>query len=214
MSLPIIYINFPARESRSQFVATYFSDFLDKTVLDVGCFEAPLRDILKSASYTGIDMGGRPDIEVNLEKVSRLPFEDETYACVLCIDVLEHLDNLHMMFEELIRVSGRYIIISLPNCWSDARRPLDRGKGQFGHYGLPLSKPEDRHKWFFSFTEARAFFEGKAVEYDLSIEDMFLTEKPRNSIIRLVRKIRYPGDRYYNRYSRTLWARLRKQHVD
>lgn len=211
MTIQTIYINFPARESRSRFLAEHFNEYLIQSVLDVGCFEAPLRDILQSASYTGIDIGGRPDIVVNLEKIDNLPFAKGTFACVLCIDVLEHLDNFHTMFAELVRVSKKYLIISFPNCWSDGRRPLDRGKGRIGHYGLPLDKPADRHKWFFNYTEARAFVEGKAEEFSLSIEDMFLTEKPRNSIVRLLRKLRYPGDRYYNRYSRTLWVRLRKE---
>jgi len=211
MPLSIVYVNFPTRESRSNFVATRFNDYLKESVLDVGCFEAPLRDLLRSAAYTGIDVVGNPDITVNLESVDRLPFTDNEFTCVLCIDVLEHLDNLHTIFAELVRVSDKSIIVALPNCWCDARRPLERGKGHFGHYGLPLHKPDDRHKWFFSLTEAQQFIEGKAEELQLSIEDMFLTEKPRNKILRLLRKVRYPGDQYHNRYSRTLWVVLEKQ---
>lgn len=210
MSLPTVYINFPSREDRSRFVATRFKQFLDKTVLDVGCFEAPLRDILTSVTYTGIDMAGKPDHTVNLEEVERLPFDDNAFKCVLCIDVLEHLDNLHTIFSELVRVSEKYIIVSLPNCWCDARRPIERGKRSFAHYGLPLDKPVDRHKWFFSFTEAQHFIEGKAEELNLSVEGMCIAEKPRNRILRLLRKIRYPGNQYHNRYSRTLWAVLSK----
>ncbi len=204
------YANFPSRQSRSRFVATRFSQYLNESVLDVGCFEAPLRDLLPSASYTGIDIAGLPDMIVNLERVRHLPFVDNAFICVLCIDVLEHLDNLHTVFEELLRVSDRFIIVSLPNCWRDARRPLERGKGHFRHYGLPLYKPEDRHKWFFSFTEARDFIEGKAHAFQLGIKDIFATEKPKSRILRGLRKIRYPGDQYHNRYSQTLWAVLEK----
>lgn len=213
MPLSTVYINFSSRESRSRFVAARFNKYLDKSVLDVGCFEAPLRDILNCASYTGIDMAGRPDLTVNLDKIDCLPFDNNKFKCVLCIDVLEHLDNLHTIFDELVRVSEKFIIVSLPNCWCEARRPIEKGKGRFGHYGLPLHKPEDRHKWFFSLTEARQFIEGKAKELNLSIEDMCIAEKPRNIILRLLRKIRYPGEKYHNRYSRTLWVVLRKQHT-
>ena len=211
MPLRTIYINFPCRLTRSRFVATRFNEYLNESVLDVGCFEAPLRDLLCSASYTGIDITGRPDLNINLERIDRLPFADSTFTCVLCVDVLEHLDNLHTIFAEIVRVSDRFIIISLPNCWCDARRPLERGKGHFCHYGLPLHKPEDGHKWFFSLTEARQFIEGKAGELHLSIEDMFVTEKPRNRILRFLRRIVYPGDQYHNRYSRTLWVVLRRK---
>jgi len=214
MPLPTVYITFPSRESRSRFVAARFKEYLNKSVLDVGCFEAPLRDLLPTASYTGIDIAGRPNLTINLERIDRLPFADSAFACVLCIDVLEHLDNLHSIFAELVRVSEKFIIVSLPNCWCDARRPVGRGKGHFGHYGLPLERPEDRHKWFFSLTEARQFIEAKAEDLRLGIEDIFVAEKPRSGILRLLRRVCYPGDQYYNRYSRTLWVVLRRLHPD
>jgi SAM-dependent methyltransferase len=210
MPLSTVYINFQSREDRSRFVAAHFNKYLSQSVLDVGCFEAPLRDLLDAGSYIGIDMAGRPDLFIDLENIVYLPFADNAFACVLCVDVLEHLDNLHNVFAELVRLSNKFIIVSLPNCWCDARRPIERGRGRFGHYGLPPHQPEDRHKWFFSFTEALHFINGKVEEFQLSIEDMFITEKPRNTILRLARRIRYPGDQYRNRYSRTLWAVLGK----
>jgi Methyltransferase domain len=210
MPLPSVYVSFPSRESRSRFVCWRFAGYLNELVLDVGCFAAPLRDLLSSATYTGIDRAGNPDITLDLERIERLPFDDGAFKCVLCIDVLEHLDNLQVMFDELVRVSKQYIIISLPNCWCDARRPLGRGKGHFGHYGLPLQKPQDRHKWFFSLSEARQFLDGKAERLGLRVEELFVTEKPRSRLVRLLRRIRYPGHRYHNRYSRTLWAVLEK----
>lgn len=186
VSLPAIYISFKSRESRSKFVYLKFRKYLFESVLDVGCFEAPLRDFLKSIMYIGVDISGKPDIKLNLEEIYKLPFKDESFYCVLCIDVLEHLDNLHMIFDELIRVSKRYIIISLPNCWCDARQAIERGKGHFGHYGLPLQKPKDRHKWFFSLSEAKQFLEGKSKILKFKFTEVFVTEKPRNYLIRIL----------------------------
>jgi len=214
MSLPTVYASFPSREERSRFVAARFAEYLNESVLDVGCFEAPLRNLLPSTAYTGIDMAGNPDITLNLESIDRLPFEDNSFMSVLCIDVLEHLDNLHFMFDELARVSKRYLIIALPNCWNDARKPIGRGKGKFGHYGLPLHKPEDRHKWFFGLTEARNFVAGKAAELNLALKEMFVSEKPRSGLVKMLRKIRYQGERYQNRYSGTLWVVLEKRRND
>lgn len=211
MSLSSIYVTFPSRESRSTFVYSRFSRYLNERVLDIGCFEAPLRGVLSPAKYTGVDVAGNPDIRLDLETIERLPFDDNTFECVLCIDVLEHLDNLHSVFNELVRVSKRHIIVSLPNCWCEARQPIGRGKGHFGHYGLPLQKPQDRHKWFFSLMEARQFLEARAGELGLKLEEMFITEKPRPWIVRLLRRIRYPGERYQNRYAGTLWAVLKKK---
>lgn len=210
MALKTIYTRFPTREKRSQFVADTFSKYLNDNVLDVGCYEAPLREILPHAAYTGIDISGKPDITLDLEKIDCLPFVDHSFSCVLCIDVLEHIDNLHTIFNELVRVSQHYIIISLPNCWHGARIRVGKGQGSIMHYGLPVVKPLDRHKWFFSFTEARNFIVTKADELNLTIEDMFITEKPRYKLQTFFRKLFYPGDRYYNRYSNQLWVVLKK----
>ena len=210
MHLHTEYVTFPERKNRSEFVARRFADLLQGSVLDVGCYEAPLKELIRSVPYIGIDIAGKPDKEIDLEKSDRLPFKDNEFQCVLCIDVLEHLDNLHAVFAELVRVTQRHLIVSLPNCWCDARRPIERGVGHFGHYGLPTQRPQDRHKWFISLTEARQFVEAKTQEFNMKLEDMFVTEKPRRALVRWLRRIRYPGERYHNRYSQTLWVVLRK----
>jgi SAM-dependent methyltransferase len=206
--LPTVYASFPTRETRSRFVHERFARYLSGSVLDVGCFEAPLRKLVAPAAYTGVDVAGDPDVTLDLEKAERLPFDDASFECVVCVEVLEHLDSLHRMFDELVRVSRRWIIVSLPNCWADARQPMDRGRGTFAHYGLPAERPEDRHKWFFNLTDAREFLEGGARRLDLDVEQMFVTEKPRSGVVRMLRRLRYPGDRYQNRYSRTIWTVL------
>ncbi len=206
MHLQTEYIHFPSREARSRYVAKRFQTYLSDSLLDVGCFEAPLRDILKGVEYTGIDVAGKPDIRLNLENCTRLTFATAEFHCVLCIDVLEHLDNMHAIFDEIIRVAKRYIIISLPNCWRDARRPIERGRGTFAHYGLPVDPPMDRHKWFFNYTQAREFLERQSQKNFLRIVEMFATEKPKPWPARAFRKILYQGERYRNRYTQTVWA--------
>jgi SAM-dependent methyltransferase len=206
LELKTEYIHFPTRESRSTYVAKRFQKYFADSLLDVGCFEAPLRDILSNVQYTGIDVAGKPDILLNLEECIRLPFESGQFSCVICIDVLEHLDNLHVILNEIIRTAEHFIIISLPNCWRDARRPIERGKGTFGHYGLPIEPPLDRHKWFFSFIQAKEFLLQQAQKNRLRIAEMFTTEKPKAWLVRSFRKILYPGDRYRNRYTQTIWA--------
>lgn len=211
MKIHTEYQAFPSRDSRSQYVSKRFAKYLKTSVLDVGCYEAPLRAILPGVKYTGVDFVGSPDIELNLESVEKIPFNDSTYDCVICIEVLEHLDNFHSIFNELIRVSKKNIIVSLPNCWRDARVPIERGKGQFAHYGLPVDAPKDRHKWFFSATDSLSFFEAQAIKHDLEIIDIFFTEKPKNPIIQLLRKMRYPGNKYHNRYVQTTWVVFQRQ---
>ena len=157
-------------------------------------------------------MSGNPDITLNLDEVERLPLDDASFECVVCTDVLEHLEHLHRIFEELIRVAGRYVVLSLPNNWANARRPIERGKGSFGHYGLPADPPADRHRWFFSFQEALEFLQSKERTLPFVIRQVHAVEKPRPFVVRLVRQMRYaPQMRYLNRYANALWALLEKE---
>ena len=79
------------------------------------------------------------------------------------MDTLEHLDNLHMVFDELCRVTKRYLIISLPNPWAGFMGMLRGGYYKrtelpMKFYNLPLAPPLDRHKWFYGIHEAERFF--------------------------------------------------------
>ena len=148
-----------------------------------------------------------PDLRVNLEAVERLPFDDRAFDTVICCDVLEHLNNLHHMFGELVRVSGRKLVLSLPNCWTAARMRIERGHGEIGLYGLPADPPEDRHKWFFSLTQGQAFLRAMADRHGLKVLDLRATEKPRPGVVRALRRMRHPNiEHYLNRYAHTLWV--------
>lgn len=202
---------FRSRAERSQYVARRYGDILGNKVLDVGCDEAVLRRLLSKSEYVGVDIGGDPDIHLDLETIPRLPFPDNAFDCVVCSDVLEHLDNLHAMFSELLRVTRRHVVLSLPNCWAAARVPIQRGRGSFAHYGLPLDKPTDRHKWFFSLAEALEFVEGQARRLGYTIREVHAMEKPRSWLLRALRRLRYPNQMdYLNRYAHTLWCHLEK----
>jgi len=206
----LVYRSFPQRADRSRFVFEEFSRCFGESILDVGCYEAPLRPMVKDVRYTGVDLFGNPDIRLNLEEAEKLPFADGEFDCVLCIETLEHLNNFHMMFDELIRCTSKYAVISLPNCWRDARVPIERGRGSFAHYGLPTAPPDDRHKWFFNLTQARGFFVEKAAESGIELEEVVIVESPRPALLRIVRKMRYWGDCYVNRYAGTIFAICKK----
>jgi len=211
-SLKIDYVRFSRRQDRSRYIVERFGRFLKGRVIDVGCDLAVLRSLLPECQYTGIDVAGTPDVRLNLEKTDRLPFDDGEFDCVICADVLEHLDNLHAIFDELLRVTGRYVILSLPNNWVVARVPIARGRGDFAHYGLPLDRPADRHKWFFNVSQARQFIHGR-VERDggVRIVTERISEKPKLPLFRGLRRVRWPRRmQYLNRYCHTYWTVLEK----
>ncbi len=125
--LPREFVQFRVRADRPNFIGRRFQTYLTGTVLDVGCDEAVLRNLVRPKTYAGVGMTEQSDVKVDLEKQGRLPFKDGTWETVLCLDVLEHLNNFHDFSNEIFRVASRYVILSLPNCWSQARRSLAEG---------------------------------------------------------------------------------------
>jgi hypothetical protein len=172
------------REERSKWLAERFNRELGESnsVLDIGCYNADLKTYLPdNMKYTGIDIGGKPDIILNLDTVDTLSFDDNSFDTVVCADVLEHLENIHTVTDEMCRVSAKYVIITLPNPFADLI-PYIRKKryakslsermnyGKYGKfYGLPLEKPDDRHRWFFSYDEIKEFLEYKASKNAMQI---------------------------------------------
>ncbi len=166
--------NYFSRNSRNYFIAKLFSRYLQSSVINIGGGgEKQLLKYIQPTQYLEIDICGNPDIKLNLDQDCRLPLADGSAETVVCTDVLEHLNEFHHVFEELIRISSRYVIISVPNAFIEIRPYLKRKKyvGEAGapgenvglyskFYGLPLCKPNDRHRWFFSYTEAEIFFHG------------------------------------------------------
>lgn len=139
-------------------VVAAFPHIWSGRVLDVGCRSGRLRQALrgKDVRYCGLDLSPPADVIGNLE--AGLPFPDETFDVVVALDVLEHTDNIWSAFRELCRVTRRYCVIALPNMYEmRSRVKFLLGRGISGKYGLTVEPEADRHRWLFSFREARTF---------------------------------------------------------
>lgn len=196
------------RNEKAKYIAFRYKDFLKEKILDVGCGDGYLKKYLdKNTKYTGIDIVGNPDIFVNLEK-EKIPYPDNFFDCVVCADVLEHLDNIHQVFDELIRVSKKYVIVSLPNCYPKPFKKIMTGKGELKFYGLPIEKPADRHKWFFSYKDAEKFILGRAKRNhidNVEISPVFRKRFFRNIVLKILL-----GKKYENIVYLYLWALIKK----
>lgn len=215
-----IYID---RKTKARYVYLKYESILKRRILDVGADKCYLKQYLgEGNSYLGIGLDGNLDQLVDLEK-GLIPFDSDTFDCVLCLDVLEHIDNIHDVFDELCRVSKKYMIISLPNPYRSFWAYLIHGnyKGhQHQHlkfYGLPAEKPDDRHKWFFSTEEAKRFIQYRAEKNNMEIVQMDVegNNSPKISIKKLFFKFLFKeySTILFNRnlYIGTLWAVLKKR---
>lgn len=187
-------LDYGDRRSKARYVWEKYRTILEGRILDVGADECHLRDHLPPGTeYVGVGVGGSPDLEVDLE-AEPLPFADGSFDCVLCLDVLEHLDNPHQVFDELCRVSRRYVVVSLPNTWVSLYRQLTKGEDPdnppLRYYGLPPEPPEDRHKWFLSADDAERFLLYRAARNGLrpvQVDDYPPPRPRRRTLRRLLR---------------------------
>jgi SAM-dependent methyltransferase len=99
-------------------------------VLDLGTSDGRLASNLwrkqaargKAIRFIGCDVHVQPKTFIPIEKYDgrRLPFEDNSFDCVLIVDVLHHTqDPLHVL-QEAKRVSSQYILIK-DHYWRDSK---------------------------------------------------------------------------------------------
>ena len=147
----------PRHVHRYFFIDDQFGPYLEGKLLDVGSRDNTLKALLKKDA-TLVDKNNPNLPAFDWEKES-LPFDDNSFDAVICLDTMEHIDRFHFAVDDLLRVSKRYVIISLPNCWRKMYKyMLIKGQGSRPSYGLPPEPPLDRHRWFFNTEDIQDFF--------------------------------------------------------
>lgn len=100
----------------------------DKKIIDIGCGEGYLlykmqEKFLKAELY-GLDLsqgritttkGHVPKSYLLRGDVLALPFPDNTFDVVVCSELLEHMNEYKKVVAELIRISKKHILITVPN---------------------------------------------------------------------------------------------------
>ena len=98
-----------------------------ESLLDAGCGEGETLSRLAEAlpdRVTAVDISQEaveftarrhPSVEVSRESVHDLPYPDDAFDLVLCLEVLEHLDDPAAALAELARVSRRDVVVSVPH---------------------------------------------------------------------------------------------------
>lgn len=158
------------REDRNRFAAEQIKRLELKNILNIGGGgKRHLKNNLnESFNVFEIDIVGDCDLQLNLDQIERLPFADNSFDLCCAFDVLEHLEQFHLINEELYRVSKSSILIALPNSAAEIchnvvlnnpQKKPDLNRGTYSKfYGLPLVIPEDRHRWWLYFQDIVRFY--------------------------------------------------------
>lgn len=208
------------RADRNRFAAEQLRGTAIKRILNLGGggarhLQANLGET--SAKVFEVDVQGECDLKLNLDTISRLPFENDSFDVACAFDVLEHLENFHLLNEEMLRVAKNYVLISLPNSAAEIpyeffrNRPqkhADCNSGAFSKfYGLPLKAPTDRHRWWIYFHDIVRFYLYFSRKHNVALE--FWT--PRLNMRKTLFKSVFGPHLYYSFFCPFVWIKLTKQ---
>lgn len=135
-SLPTNFVKHTSKNPIQKFLINNFYSSLislikplsPKTVLDVGCGEGFTMDkLVKSEigekiegveySKDALTLGKKlfPNLAFKEGSIYKLPYKDGSFDLVVCTEVLEHLEEPSKALKEMLRVSKKYLAISVPN---------------------------------------------------------------------------------------------------
>ncbi len=115
------------KQSIAELLKARVQEISPKRLLDAGCGSSPNINIISADNKMGMDineqaleyMRTHSDARFAVGSVLEIPFLDNSFDCVLCIEVLEHLypEEVDKAISEINRVlvSGGHAIIATPN---------------------------------------------------------------------------------------------------
>ena len=104
-------------------VLRFARSFLKAAVLDAGCGDGTtvrmLRKSFPQIKVFGVDLAPMPGAGISKASLTDMPFEDATFDCVLCMDVIEHIpmEECTSVLHEIRRVlkPKGHLCVTTPN---------------------------------------------------------------------------------------------------
>ena len=112
---------YSSRKERNKFAANVINDIGSKDILNLGGGGERFlkRNLQEHHKVFEVDFQGNNDLNLDLSLNKNLPFKNNQFDCVCAFDLLEHLETFHFLIKEMIRVSKKDVLISLPNSASE-----------------------------------------------------------------------------------------------
>jgi SAM-dependent methyltransferase len=154
------------------------------SVLDVGCRSGGFKRALPKGRmrYCGLDLSPPAHVVGKLD--AGLPFQNASSDTVVALDVLEHTDDIYASFAELCRVARTHVLVVLPNLYEIGYRlKFLMGRRPSAKYGLPLEPPDDRHRWLFSFRDAKRFTHALGQQHGFQVKTEGCLVGPRRGVV-------------------------------
>ncbi len=142
-------------------------------LLDIGARDQILKQYLPAAAqaeYHAADASDGCEFKLDLEKP--LQFTDGQFETVVALDVLEHVETMHVAFAELVRITQKRLIIALPSI-STLRRRLSflfQANLATTKYDLYPFHQGDRHRWLTTYDQIKYFYGMMAAQHGLTWE--------------------------------------------
>lgn len=134
----LINPSFIARSGLIKVISDVTSKFkselvIQKNILDVGCGSKPYQDLFSGArKYVGLDTlnSGHDHSQESIDQYydGRIfPFENHSFDAVVSFQVLEHVQDEALFYNEVKRVlkPDGILLLTVPFCWQEHEQPYD-----------------------------------------------------------------------------------------